>query len=63
MAIQFSSSVRDARLDSIETTIGASPLLRIYSGTMPADTATAATISWCNISSTIPANIMTSISR
>ena len=42
MAIQLSTTVRNARLDTIESTIGTAPLLRIYSGSMPADCATAA---------------------
>lgn len=39
MAIQISDTVRDARLDAIETAIGTTPILRIYesSGTPPAD--------------------------
>lgn len=41
MAIQLSVAVRNARLDAIETTISTSPLLRILSGAMPADCATA----------------------
>lgn len=41
MAIQLSITVRNARLDAIETTVGTAPLLRIYSGSMPADCATA----------------------
>lgn len=40
MAKQFGVLVRNGILDSIETTIGASPLLRILSGTPPADCAT-----------------------
>ena len=43
MAIQFSVSVRNARLDAIETTAGTAVLFRIYSGSAPADCATAAT--------------------
>lgn len=42
MALQLSTTVRNARLDTIESTIGTAPLLRIYSGSMPADCATAA---------------------
>jgi hypothetical protein len=42
MAIQLSTGERNARLDAIETLIGTAPLLRIYSGSMPADCATAA---------------------
>lgn len=41
MAIQLSTSVRNARLDAIETTIGTSPILRIRSGAPPASCATA----------------------
>ena len=42
MAIQLSVSARNARLDAIETTAGTSAKLRIYSGSAPADCATAA---------------------
>jgi hypothetical protein len=37
VAIQQSDTQRNARLDAISTTWGASPLFRIYSGTPPAD--------------------------
>lgn len=43
MGLQFSVSVRNARLDAIESAIGTDPVLRIYSGAMPANTAAAAT--------------------
>jgi hypothetical protein len=41
MTIQLSVTVRNARADATETTIGASPHLRIYTGSPPADCATA----------------------
>lgn len=41
MAIQLSVSVRNARLDAIESTIGTAPILRIRTGAAPADCATA----------------------
>lgn len=41
MAIQLSVEVRNARLDVIEEEIGASAVLKIRSGTMPANCATA----------------------
>ena len=41
MAIQFSSTVRDARLDAIETAISTSAVLKIRTGTVPSDVATA----------------------
>lgn len=43
MAIQFSTGVRNARLDAIETTIGTAPVMRILSGSMPANCAAAET--------------------
>lgn len=41
MAIQESVAVANARLDAIETTVGTSPKLRLYSGAMPANCAAA----------------------
>lgn len=41
MAVQFSTSVRNAMLDAIETTIGTSAVLKIRSGSVPATCATA----------------------
>lgn len=41
MAIQFSTTVVNAMLDQIETTIGASAVLKIRTGAAPADCATA----------------------
>jgi hypothetical protein len=43
MAFQFSVAARNAALDAIETTIGASPTLEIRSGTVPANAAAADT--------------------
>lgn len=39
MTVQFSATVRNARLDAIETAIGTSPILRLYNGTPPANVA------------------------
>ena len=41
MSVQFSTSVRNAMLDVIETTIGTAAVLKIRSGTVPATCATA----------------------
>lgn len=41
MALQASTTVRNAMLDAIETAIGASPIMRIRTGTVPATPATA----------------------
>lgn len=39
--MQYSIAVNNARLDAVETTIGVSPKLRIFSGTIPANCAAA----------------------
>ena len=41
MAIQLSTTVRNARLDAIETAIGASAIMKIRTGAQPATCATA----------------------
>lgn len=41
MALQFSTTVRNARLDQIETTISTAPLLQIWTGSLPANCAAA----------------------
>lgn len=41
MSVQLSVAVRNARLDAIESTIGVSAKLQIWSGSMPASCATA----------------------
>jgi hypothetical protein len=41
MAIQLSTSVRNARLDAIETTVGTSAVLKIFTGAQPANCAAA----------------------
>lgn len=41
MAIKFSTAVRNARLDAVETAIGASAILKIWSGSAPANCAAA----------------------
>lgn len=41
MTLQFSTSVRNAELDSIETTISTSAILKLRSGAAPADCGTA----------------------
>lgn len=41
MALQYSVTVRNAKLDAIESTIGTAPTLGLFSGAPPADCATA----------------------
>lgn len=36
MALKYSTAIRNAKLDVIETTVGASAILKIISGTIPA---------------------------
>lgn len=43
MAINYSTAVRNAKLDAVETAIGTSAILRIRSGTKPATCASADT--------------------
>lgn len=61
MAIQLSTSVRNARLDSIESTTGTAALLRIMTGAMPADCATA-TSGTTLITITLPSDWMSAAS-
>ena len=42
MSLQFSTAVRNARLNAITSTIGTTPKLLFYSGSVPANCATAA---------------------
>ena len=43
MAIQYSILVNNARLDAVETQVGVSAVVKIYSGTIPASCAAAIT--------------------
>lgn len=44
MALAFSTTLRNARMDAITTAIGASGLLRVYNGTRPASGGAATTL-------------------
>lgn len=61
MAFQFSVAARNAALDAIETTIGASPTLEIRSGTVPANAAAADT-GTVLATMTLPADFMAAAS-
>lgn len=41
MTLQYSTDLRNAQLDALETTIGASAVLKIFTGSMPANTGVA----------------------
>jgi len=54
MALQFSTTVRNARLDAIETAIGVSAILKIRTGAAPANCGTAdsgTVLATCNLPS------------
>lgn len=61
MALQFSIVVRNAELDSIEATIGTSPVLKMWTGAAPANCAAADTGSLL-VSMNLPADWMTNAS-
>ena len=61
MTIQLSTAVRNARLDAIESTAGATAKLRIYSGAAPADAATAPSGTLL-VDMTLPADYMAAAS-
>lgn len=42
MSVQYSVTLRNSQLDLVESTTGAAALLRLYSGSVPADCAAAA---------------------
>lgn len=39
MALQYSETIRNAQLDTVETTISTAPVMRVYSGSVPANVA------------------------
>lgn len=52
MALQYSTAVRNAKLDAVETAIGASAVLKIRTGAAPANCATAdsgTVLATCNL--------------
>lgn len=57
MPLQLSVNVRNAQLDAIETAIGATAVLRMYTGAAPASCAAASTGTQL-ISATLPADWM-----
>lgn len=63
MAFQYSVAVRNATLDPIESTIGVTPRLYLYTGSPPATTATAATGTLLNSASySLPSDWMAAAS-
>lgn len=61
MSLQYSTSVRNAQLDAVESTTGTSAILRIYTGSPPADCATAVSGTLL-VSMTLPSDWMAAAS-
>lgn len=62
MAIQYSAAVRNAKLDSIETTVGTAPIMRLYNGTKPSTPATALSGNTLLAEGTLPSDWMAAAS-
>lgn len=62
MTIQASTTVRDAQANAIETAVGASPKLRWYNGTMPANCAAALSGNTLLAEGTLPSDFLTAAS-
>lgn len=63
MAFQYSTAVRTATLDPIESTIGTTPRLYLYTGSVPANCAAAATGTLLNSASySLPSDWMAAAS-
>lgn len=62
MALQLSTGVRDAQANAIETTVGASPVLRLYSGTPPANCAAALSGNTLLATGSLPSDWLTAAS-
>lgn len=56
--MQYATAIRDAQNDQFETTVGASPILRVYNGTMPANPAAALSGNTLLAQGTLPADWM-----
>ena len=56
--MQYSSDIRDAQNNAIESTVGASPILRVYNGTPPANVAAALSGNTLLAQGTLPSDWM-----
>ena len=61
MALQYSVAVRNAQLDALETTVGATAVLKIFTGSPPANVAAADSGSLL-VSATLPSDWMAAAS-
>ncbi len=62
MTISYSATVKNAKLDQIETTISTAPLLRIYNGTAPTNADTALSGNTLLASGALPSDWMAAAS-
>ena len=62
MAFQYSTTVRNAALDAIETAIGTAPTLKIWTGTIPASCAAADAAGTVLATMTLPSDWMAAAS-
>lgn len=56
MALQYLEALRNAQLNAIEATIGTTPKLRIYSGSVPANCAASIGASACLLEEDLPSD-------
>jgi hypothetical protein len=62
MTVSYSATVKNAKLDQVETTVSTSPKLRIYNGTAPATADTALSGNTLLAEGTLPSDWMASAS-
>jgi hypothetical protein len=62
MTLSYSVTVKNARLDQTETTIGTSPILNLYNGTAPANADTALSSNTLLAQGTLPSDWMANAS-
>lgn len=62
MALQYSTTVRNAQLDALETTVSTAPILRLYNGTKPANCAAALAGNTLLAEGTLPSDWMAAAS-
>jgi hypothetical protein len=62
MPLTYSEAVANARLDQVETTIGAAAVLRLYSGTVPANVGTALSGQTLLAQGTLPSDYLSAAS-
>lgn len=62
MSVSYSVTVKNARLDAIETTISTTPQLRLYNGTLPANADAALSSNTLLAQGTLPSDWMSAAS-